>query len=135
MANENAPQPKRLTLEDPVGKDVLDKLADLEQTEVNACLQLMAIEQEKVKLLAVGRRVYDERSKIFEKLLMERGLAPNAPATIDSTTGKLTLVRPPTIPQPPPPGPPPPGAAARPQGPPPGPPPSPPPTPSPNGQS
>jgi hypothetical protein len=94
MANEN-PQPaqKRLTLDDPVGKEALDKLAELEQAEVNAAMQLLALEQEKVKLLAVGRRVDDERHKVFEKLLMERGLAPNAPATIDATTGKISLVK------------------------------------------
>lgn len=100
MANEapaqQAQQPqKRLTLDDPVGKEALDKLAELETTEINAALQLMAVKQEEVKLLAVGRRVEDERHRLFEKLLMERGLAPNTPATIDSTTGKITLVRPP----------------------------------------
>ena len=109
MANEQqqAPQqpPKRLTMDDPVGKETLDKLAELEGAEVNSAMQLMALEQEKVKLLAVGRRVEDERHRIFEKLLMERGLAPNSPATIDSTTGKISLVRPPqiTVPQGPPP--------------------------------
>lgn len=98
MANEaqapQAPQ-KRLTLDDPVGKEALDKLAELETTEINTALQLMAIKQEEVKLLAVGRRVEDERHRIFEKLLIDRGLAPNTPATIDSTTGKITVVRPP----------------------------------------
>lgn len=92
MSNES--QQKRLTMDDPVGKEVLGKLAELEQAELNAAMQLMALEQEKVKLLAVARRVEDERHKVFEKILMERGLAPTAPATIDSTTGKLTLVKP-----------------------------------------
>jgi hypothetical protein len=99
MANEAQPQ-KRLTLDDPIGKEALEKLGELETAEVNAALQLMAIKQEEVKLLAVGRRVEDERHKIFERLLMERGFAPNAPATIDSTTGKITLVRPPGPPGP-----------------------------------
>ncbi len=98
MANENPAQPQRATLEDPVGQDVLAKLGELEQTEMSAAMQLMTIEQEKVKLLAVGRRVDDERRRIFEKLLMERGLSPNTPATIDSTTGRITLVRPLTAP-------------------------------------
>ncbi len=98
MANEAQQQPqpeKRLSLEDPVGKETLDKLAELETTEINTALQLMAIKQEEVKLGAVGRRIEDERQRIFQKLLMERGLAPNTPATIDSTSGKITVVRPP----------------------------------------
>ncbi len=129
MANENVPPQKRLTLDDPVGKEALDKLGELEGAEVNASMQLMALEQEKVKILAAGRRIDEERHKIFEKLLMERGLAPNAPATIDSTTGKITLVQPPkfSVPQPPPPQAP--VAAAPPPAPPPA------PAPPPNGQS
>jgi hypothetical protein len=95
MANEApAQQQKRLTLDDPVGKESLDKLAELETTEINTALQLMAIKQEEVKLLAVGRRIEDERHRLFEKLLIDRGLAPNTPATIDSTSGKITVVRP-----------------------------------------
>ncbi len=93
MANENAAQ-KRLTMDDPVGKEVLDKLAELESAEINASLQLMAIKQEEVKLLAAGRRIEDERHRIFEKLLIDRGMSPQAPATIDQTTGKISLVRP-----------------------------------------
>jgi hypothetical protein len=104
MANENAQPPqKRLTLEDPAGKDVLDKLGELETLEVNASLQLLSIEQEKVRILAVGRRVLDERNRIFEKLLIDRGLAPSAPVSIDTATGKISLVKPPqTSPQAPP---------------------------------
>jgi hypothetical protein len=125
MANETQQPQKRLTLDDPIGKEALEKLGELEQAEVNASLQLMAIKQEEVKLLAVGRRVDDERHRIFEKLLMERGLPPNAPATIDSTTGKISLVRPPGPPAPP--GPVPHPAVAVP--------PQPPPPVAPNGQS
>ncbi len=93
MPNENQPQ-KRLTMDDLVGKEALDKLSELENAEVNAALSLMALENEKVKLLAVSRRVEDERRRLFEKLLIERGLSPNVPATIDSTTGRMSLVRP-----------------------------------------
>jgi hypothetical protein len=90
MANENAPQ-RRLTLNDPVGKEAIDKLSELENAEVNAALQLMALEQDKVRILAVGRKILDERHRLFEKLLMDRGLAPNSGASIDIETGRLTL--------------------------------------------
>jgi hypothetical protein len=94
MSNEPQSATKRLTIDDPVGKETLDKLAELETGEINTSLQLMALKQEEVRLLAVGRKIDDERHRIFERLLMERGLAPNNQATIDSATGKITLVRP-----------------------------------------
>jgi hypothetical protein len=107
MANESTSNQKKLTLDDPIGKEALDKLADLETAEINASLQLMGMEQEKIKLLAAGRRIEDERHRLFEKLLMERGLPPGTAATIDSTTGKMTLVPHPGAPPPPvPPSPP-----------------------------
>ena len=91
MANETS---QRLTMDDPVGKEVLEKLAELESAEINAALSLMAMKQEEIKILAVARRVEDERLKIFEKILIDRGVAPNVPATIDQVTGKISLVRP-----------------------------------------
>ena len=90
--SENNASNRKLTLDDPVGADTLEKLRELEGVE--AAMQLMALEQTKIKLLAAGRRVEDERHRAFEKLLMERGLAPNTPATIDAGTGKITLVHP-----------------------------------------
>lgn len=92
--SENNASNRKLTLDDPVGADTLEKLRELEGVEIDAAMQLMALEQTKIKLLAAGRRVEDERHRAFEKLLMERGLAPNTPATIDAGTGKITLVHP-----------------------------------------
>jgi hypothetical protein len=98
MSNE-APQ-KKLTLEDPVGKEALDKLAELEAAEINAAMQVLALRQEEVKLLAASARVDQDRQKLFQKLLIERGLAPNTPASIDPGTGKITVLRQPGPPQP-----------------------------------
>jgi hypothetical protein len=92
MANEHAPQ--RLTLDDPVGKEVIEKLSELEMMQVNAAMHLMGIKREEVRLLAVDRKVEDERHKMFERLLMERGLPPSTPATIDFATGKVHLMKP-----------------------------------------
>ncbi len=91
MSNET-PQ-KKLTLEDPVGKEALDKLAELEAAEINAALQVLALRREEVTLLAASGRVDADRQKLFQKLLIERGLAPNTAASIDPATGKLTVLR------------------------------------------
>jgi len=89
---------KRLTLQDPVGKDVLDKLAELEMSDAQSALNLMDLVQEKVHLVAVGRRIREEKNKIFQKILMERGLPPVASVTIDKDTGRLTLNEPQVMP-------------------------------------
>ncbi len=92
MANKNAGTPRgRVTLEDPVGKKMLDRLAELEATETDAALKLMALKQEETKLVALGRHVEDERLRIFGKLLVDRGFQPDTPATIDAATGKITI--------------------------------------------
>src|SRR5271166_5496102 len=93
MSDTNASN-RKPTLDDPVGAEVLAKLHELQGVEVDAALQLMELEQTKISLLAADRRVKDERHRIFEKLLMDRGLPPNTPATIDAGSGKITLAQP-----------------------------------------
>lgn len=90
MSNE---APKKLTPNDPIGKEALDKLAELESAEINTALNLKALRQEEIKLLAADRRIEDERQKLFQKILMDRGLAPNTPAQIDPATGKIILMK------------------------------------------
>lgn len=126
MANEPA---KKLNLNDPIGKEALDKLAELEAAEVNTALNIKALRQEEIKLLAADRRIQDERTRLFQKLLMDRGLAPNTPAQIDRETGRIV-----PMPQQPVEQVEQPGAQAAPPAPPP-PPPAPPEPPPPNGQA
>lgn len=93
MSNETESNVKRLTLDDPVGKEVLERFSELENITANIGIQFIELEQEKVKLLAAKRKVDDERQRIFEKLLMDRGLPPNTPANIDAQTGKMSLIQ------------------------------------------
>jgi len=97
MSNESN---AKLTLEDPVGKEALDKLAELEAAEINTALQVLALRQEEVKLLAASHRIDADRQKLFQRLLIERGLAPNTAASIDPATGKITVLKQPGPPQP-----------------------------------
>ncbi len=93
MANKKATTPRgRVILETPAGRQALDRLAELEATETEAALKLLALKREEAKIVALGRRVEDERLRIFGKLLTDRGFAPDTPTTIDSKTGKLTIV-------------------------------------------
>lgn len=95
MGTENESNPKKLTIADPVGKDVLDKLEELEMSRANVGMNLLDLKQEEVKLLAAARRIDEERHRVFERVLMERGLAPNMISEIDIATGLLKVAAPP----------------------------------------
>lgn len=92
-----AEKPKTVPVETPVPKESLGRLRDLEVTRTRLGHQLIDLENEKISILATARRIDDERNKLFQVLLMERGLPPNTPASIDPETGVLTVLQqPPT---------------------------------------
>jgi hypothetical protein len=95
MADE---KPKKLTLQDPVGKEVLLDFNQLEDAQYKIALRMLALEEDKVKLLASSHQIQQQRQRMFEKVLMERGLQPDVPVEIDSKTGALTLLKPPEDP-------------------------------------
>lgn len=94
MGSESNTTTTKLTLNDPVGKEILDKLGELEGVRSEIGNQLLDIKNEEIKLLAAARKVDEERYRLFERCLMERGLAPNTPANINAQTGLLTLLQP-----------------------------------------
>ncbi len=96
-------QKVRLTVNDPVDKDTLGRFAELERVYDNACRELMELERHKVTLIATTSRVDAERTRMFEKVLIDRGLAPNTKIEIEGETGKLIIHQPPqAAPQQPP---------------------------------
>jgi hypothetical protein len=89
MSTESAP--KKLTPADPVDRETLSKLDELEQARNRLGQELLDLEQAKVRVVAAGARLDEQRHRIFEKVLMDRGLAPNAPAEVDAQTGKIIV--------------------------------------------
>lgn len=84
---------KRLTAEDPIDSESLKTFNSLESARYEIGIQLLNTEQERVKLLATAHQVDQQRQRMFEKILVERGLPPNTQVEIDATTGKLTLLK------------------------------------------
>jgi len=82
----------RLTVNDPVGMDQLNRLRLLQESRMDIADRFLTLEQEKVKLLAAARRVDEEKQRVFEGILIERGLAPDATVEIDAGTGRLRLI-------------------------------------------
>jgi len=87
---EGAPV-KRLTPEDPVEREILEQLRELHESRQHIADNLLDLEQSKIQLLASAKRLDDQRSRIFQAILVDRGLPPSLPAEIDARTGKLVM--------------------------------------------
>ena len=85
---------KKLTPNDPVDAATRKKLEELGAARYDVADKLLEMEQEKVKILVAANRLDEERNRIFEKILMERGLAPTTPIEIEAQTGNIRLLRP-----------------------------------------
>jgi hypothetical protein len=86
-------QTKKLSPSDPVTQEDREKLNKLAEAQYDIALQVYELEQRKVQLLVAGRQVDGERSKLFEKILMDRGLPPNVAVEIDATSGLIKILR------------------------------------------
>lgn len=82
----------KLTLEDPVDATTLNKMRELMMMRQQAADRLLDLEEEKIRTLRVAAGVGQERQKLFESILVARGLPPNFPVEIDATTGKIAPV-------------------------------------------
>lgn len=92
MSDEKSPQ---LSLADPVDKATLIKLGELENGRLQVGAQLLDLEQEKIKLMTAAHRLDEQRTRVYEKILIDRGIGGHEPVEIDAETGKVTLLRPP----------------------------------------
>lgn len=83
--------PRKLSITDPVDLDTLQKFNQLESARHDIALRFLEIEQERVRLLSAAHQVDQQHRRLFEKVLIERGLQPSTPVDIDSTTGAIKL--------------------------------------------
>jgi len=85
---------KKLTVEDPLDPDTLEKFKQLQTARLQLAERLLDLKEEEIRLLRLAGGVAQERTKLFETVLVSRGLPPNFPVEIDAVTGKFTLVQP-----------------------------------------
>lgn len=95
MSTDQPQQPeaqKKLTLDDPLDADTLGKFKQLQTVRLQVSERLLDLEQEKVRILRMAANVDQERTKLFETVLVSRGLPPNFPVEIDANTGKINPI-------------------------------------------
>jgi hypothetical protein len=83
---------KRLTVDDPVDEETRGKFSSLQDARLRTGDRLLDLELEKIQLIRSVSAIDNERQKLFERVLIERGLSPSQPVTIDSTTGQIKII-------------------------------------------
>lgn len=81
--------PRPLTVDDPVDSETLEQFRGLQEARQRFADTLLSLEQEKIRLLAGVKKLDDQRNRLFENCLVERGLAPDTEVEIDARTGKI----------------------------------------------
>lgn len=85
---------KRLTVEDPIDQTTLTQFAELEGHKNQLGGRLIDIKAEEVKIMVAARRIDEEKQRLFEKVLVDRGLHPSTAVEIEASTGLIRVLRP-----------------------------------------
>lgn len=92
MESQMSQSEKRpLTVDDPVDAEILQQFRSLREARDRIADSLLSMEQEKIQLLAAAKKIDDQRNRLFEGCLVDRGMAPDTGVEIDARTGKLNL--------------------------------------------
>jgi len=96
---------KRLTLDDPIPPETLTYFQKIMDARADIGIELLSLEEKKITLLAANKKLQEQHSRLFQGILMERGLPPTTMAQLDGRTGKLIIMQPapPPSPEPEPP--------------------------------
>jgi hypothetical protein len=89
MTDQNESNQPQLTLSDPIDPDTIKRFQQLQSSRLQIADHLLGMEQEKVRLLRAAQNVEAERQRLFEGVLLARGLPPNFPVEIDALTGVI----------------------------------------------
>lgn len=81
----------RLTLTDPVTQEEREYLQQLNQAKSGVADKLLAVELERVNLIATARRIDLQMKEVFKKILVDRGQAPDCVAQVDLETGAIQM--------------------------------------------
>ena len=91
---------ERKTLNTPVDAATLARFAHLDEADAQLCRRFVNLENEKIRILAALKRLEEERSTMFQTVLVDRGLSPDTSIEIDPETGVLSLEQPSKAPNP-----------------------------------
>lgn len=82
---------KQLTVSDPVDPQTLQALGQITEAMTDAAHRGMELDIERVRTVRQYNQLDVEKNRLFERVLLERGIAPTTPVTIDPKTGVITI--------------------------------------------
>ncbi len=82
---------RRLTINDPVSQETVQQLRQIQSAQADLGLELLRLEQRKIQVLAVAKKLDEQHQRVFQAILVERGLEPSTPVELDGVSGKITL--------------------------------------------
>ncbi len=91
MKTQNPDEVRRLTADDPVSQEELGSLSELEEAETRVARQLLLIEQKRIYLLASAKKIEMQRNRVFEQILVDRGLPLDSIIDLDHRTGEIRV--------------------------------------------
>lgn len=91
---------KKLTVNDPVDGETLRRIGDLTGARYDVAERLLDLEQQKVTLLVTAKQIDEEKARLFNKILLDRGLPPGTPIELDAESGAITIHQRPQMNQP-----------------------------------
>ena len=83
---------KALTPNDPVSPDALKKFEELDAARYELGARLLELEQERVRVLSAAHQVDQQKQRLFEMVLVERGLQPTTQVSINDKTGEIKVI-------------------------------------------
>ena len=83
---------KKLTSNDPVDAETLGRIGELTGARYDVGERMLELEQAKVTLLVTAKQIDDEKSRLFNKVLLDRGLPPNTRIEMNSETGVIKVL-------------------------------------------
>jgi len=89
---------KKLTVNDPVDAETLGRIGELTGARYDVGERMLELEQAKVSLLVTAKQIDDEKARLFNKVLLERGLPPNTRIELNSDTGEIKVHATPGVP-------------------------------------
>jgi len=92
MSKTDADEKRPLTQNDPVDTETLEQFRRLQEARQRFADNLLALEQEKIQLLAAVKKIDDQRNRLFEACCIERGIPPQTTIEVDGRTGKIEIL-------------------------------------------
>lgn len=83
-----------LTVNDPIPAETLQLFAQLEDAKARIALENLTVDERKIQLLAASKKLSEQRQRLFEALLLERGLAVDTAVEVNTETGVIKVLTP-----------------------------------------